>query len=41
MNSIRDPDDKLAATEGRVNPPEAEIAVVKPDGSRARAGEEG
>jgi acyl-CoA synthetase (AMP-forming)/AMP-acid ligase II len=41
MNTVRDPDAKLAATEGRVNPPGAEIAVVKVDGSRARAGEEG
>jgi acyl-CoA synthetase (AMP-forming)/AMP-acid ligase II len=41
MNSIRDPDEKLAHTEGRVNPPEAEIRVVKPDGSVAARGEEG
>jgi acyl-CoA synthetase (AMP-forming)/AMP-acid ligase II len=41
MNSIRDSDEKLAHTEGRVNPPEAEIRVVKPDGSVAARGEEG
>lgn len=41
MNSVRDPDDKLAHTEGRPNPPEAQISVVKPDGSLARPGEEG
>jgi acyl-CoA synthetase (AMP-forming)/AMP-acid ligase II len=41
MNTVRDPDDKLAETEGRANPPEAEIRIVRPDGSRAAAGEEG
>jgi acyl-CoA synthetase (AMP-forming)/AMP-acid ligase II len=41
MNGVRDPDAKLAHTEGRVNPPEAEIEVLRRDGSRARPGEEG
>jgi non-ribosomal peptide synthetase component E (peptide arylation enzyme) len=41
MNSVRDADEKLAYTEGRTNPPEAEIRVVRPDGSLAGTGEEG
>jgi non-ribosomal peptide synthetase component E (peptide arylation enzyme) len=41
MNSVRDPDDKLAHTEGRANPPEAEIAVWTLGGRRAAPGEEG
>ena len=41
MNSIRDADEKLANTEGRVNPPETEIHVVRPDGTPAAPGEEG
>ena len=41
MNGVRDPDAKLAATEGRVNPPDAEIAVWTLDGRRAAPGEEG
>jgi acyl-CoA synthetase (AMP-forming)/AMP-acid ligase II len=41
MNSVRDPDEKLAHTEGRANPPEAEIRVVRRDGSMAGPGEEG
>jgi acyl-CoA synthetase (AMP-forming)/AMP-acid ligase II len=41
MNSIRDPDDKLARTEGRPNPPGAEIAIERPDGNPAGPGEEG
>jgi acyl-CoA synthetase (AMP-forming)/AMP-acid ligase II len=41
MNSIRDPDDKLARTEGRPNPPGAEIAIERPDGIPAGPGEEG
>ncbi|HKA13501.1 MAG TPA: AMP-binding protein [Myxococcota bacterium] len=41
MNSVRDPDAKLAHTEGRANPPEAEIRVVRSDGGLAAAGEEG
>ena len=41
MNSIRDPDEKLARTEGRPNPPGAEIAIARPDGSPAGPGEEG
>jgi acyl-CoA synthetase (AMP-forming)/AMP-acid ligase II len=41
MNTVRDPDAKLAHTEGRANPPGAEIAVVAPDGRTLAAGEEG
>lgn len=41
MCGMGDPDDKLAVTEGRPNPPEAEIRVVKSDGARALPGEEG
>ncbi len=41
MSSPRDPDLKLAHTEGRANPPELEIRVVRSDGSRAGPGEEG
>ena len=41
MCNTLDPDQKLADTEGRVNPPGAEIRVVKSDGSIAAPGEEG
>jgi acyl-CoA synthetase (AMP-forming)/AMP-acid ligase II len=41
MNTTREPDAKLAHTEGRPNPPEAEIRVVGPDGSPAAPGGEG
>jgi len=41
MSNADDPDDKLAVTEGRPNPPEAEIRVAKTDGTLASAGEEG
>jgi len=41
MNSVRDPDEKLAHTEGRANPPEAEIEVRRPDGTTPPRGEEG
>jgi cyclohexanecarboxylate-CoA ligase len=41
MNSVRDPDAKLAHTEGRPNPPGAEIHVVRLDGTPADPGEDG
>ncbi len=41
MNSVRDGDEQLAHTEGCVNPPEAEIRVLRADGTRAGPGEEG
>jgi len=41
MCRTTDPDEKLAETEGPVNPPGAEMRVVKLDGSPAQAGEEG
>lgn len=41
MNKTTDPQEKLARTEGRPNPPGARIKVVKPDGSIAGPGEEG
>lgn len=41
MNATTDPSEKLAYTEGTVNPPEAEIRVVKMDGTPAGPGEEG
>ncbi|TMA25864.1 MAG: cyclohexanecarboxylate-CoA ligase, partial [Deltaproteobacteria bacterium] len=41
MNCIRHPDEKLAHTEGRRSPPEAEIRVVRLDGGLAAPGEEG
>ncbi len=41
MNRVSDPDAKLAHTEGPVNPPGAELRVVKGDGSVAAPGEEG
>jgi acyl-CoA synthetase (AMP-forming)/AMP-acid ligase II len=40
MNSVRDPDEKLAATEGRATRG-VEIAVVRADGTRAGPGETG
>lgn len=40
MNTIRDPDDKLANTEGRLLPG-MEIKIIKPDGSRCGPGEAG
>ena len=41
MNSTRCPAEKLAHTEGRVNPPEAKLRVVTLDGREAGPGEEG
>jgi acyl-CoA synthetase (AMP-forming)/AMP-acid ligase II len=41
MGSPGDPDPKLAHTEGRACPPEAEIRAVRADGSPAGVGEEG
>jgi acyl-CoA synthetase (AMP-forming)/AMP-acid ligase II len=41
MNTTRDPDEKLAHTEGRANPPSARIRIARHDGSEARPGEEG
>ena len=41
MNTVRNSDEQLANTEGRVNPPEAEIRVMRPDGAPAAPGEEG
>jgi acyl-CoA synthetase (AMP-forming)/AMP-acid ligase II len=41
MNGPGEPDAKLAATEGRANPPETEIRVVRADGTAAGPGEEG
>ena len=41
MNGVRDPDDKLARSEGRANPPAAEIRIERPDGTPAGPGEEG
>jgi acyl-CoA synthetase (AMP-forming)/AMP-acid ligase II len=42
MNTTRDPDDKLAYTEGGVNPPgRSRIRVVTPDGRECGPGEEG
>jgi acyl-CoA synthetase (AMP-forming)/AMP-acid ligase II len=40
MNTVRDPDEKLAATEGRAARG-VRIDVVRPDGTRAGPGEEG
>jgi acyl-CoA synthetase (AMP-forming)/AMP-acid ligase II len=41
MGSPSDPDEKLAHTEGRANPPELRIRVVRADGALAAPGEEG
>jgi acyl-CoA synthetase (AMP-forming)/AMP-acid ligase II len=41
MNRVGDPDDKLAHTEGRANPSDTVIRVVRADGSEAGPGEEG
>jgi len=42
MNGIRDPDEKLANTEGSANPPgEMQIRIVKQDDTLAGVGEEG
>ncbi|MEN8161326.1 MAG: AMP-binding protein [Myxococcota bacterium] len=41
MNRVGDADEKLAHSEGRANPAEAEIRVVRSDGTLAGAGEEG
>ncbi len=41
MNSVHDPDDKLAHTEGRTCPPEVDLRVVRSDESVAAAREEG
>jgi cyclohexanecarboxylate-CoA ligase len=42
MNAFDDPDEKLAHTEGRANPPgEMQIAIVRMGGSLAASGEEG
>ena len=41
MNRVGDPDEKLAETEGRANPAETRIRIVKRDGTPAGPGEEG
>jgi acyl-CoA synthetase (AMP-forming)/AMP-acid ligase II len=41
MNTIRDPGEKLAHTEGRANPPEMQIRIVRPDGVVGEVGDEG
>lgn len=41
MNRVHDPDAKLAHTEGRANPPQMQIKVVKLDEKPAQTGEEG
>ena len=41
MNRVGDDDEKLAHTEGHPSSPAVDLRVVRPDGSRARAGEEG
>ena len=41
MNSVDDPDEKLAETEGQASPESTKIKVVKLDGAVAAAGEEG
>jgi cyclohexanecarboxylate-CoA ligase len=41
MNHVGDSDEKLAHTEGRANPPEAEIRVLRADGAPAATGEDG
>lgn len=41
MNSVRDPDEQLAHTEGRPRPAGAEIRVIGPDGGRVGPGVEG
>ncbi|MCA9504064.1 MAG: AMP-binding protein [Myxococcales bacterium] len=41
MNSVHCSDDKLARTEGRVNPPDAQIRVVLDDGGDAAPGQSG
>lgn len=41
MNTTRDPDEKLAYTEGRPSPPGARIVIVKRGGQPAAPGEEG
>jgi acyl-CoA synthetase (AMP-forming)/AMP-acid ligase II len=41
MNSVRDPDEKLAHSEGRPRPQGAAIRVVGPDGVERPAGEDG
>jgi len=41
MNGVYDPNEKLAHTEGRANPTEMRIKIVRSDGSEAAAGEEG
>jgi len=41
MNRVGDPDEKLAGTEGRANPRETVIRIVRSDGTPAGPGEEG
>lgn len=41
MNRVGNPDEKLALTEGRANPADTRIRVVRADGTLAEAGEEG
>ncbi len=41
VNRVGDDDEKLAHTEGRANPSDAELRVVRADGTRAGAGEDG
>jgi acyl-CoA synthetase (AMP-forming)/AMP-acid ligase II len=41
MNRVGNPDEKLARTEGRANPHDTQIRVVRGDGTQAGPGEEG
>ena len=41
MNRVGDPDEKLANTEGRPNPPEVRLRLMGTDGQEASRGEEG
>ena len=41
MNRVEDPDEKLAHTEGRANPRELEMRIIRAGGELATAGEEG
>jgi acyl-CoA synthetase (AMP-forming)/AMP-acid ligase II len=41
MNRVGDPDPKLAGSEGRANPPQTRIRIVRSDGALAGPGEEG
>jgi cyclohexanecarboxylate-CoA ligase len=41
MNTVRDPGEQLATSEGRPNPPEMKIRILRSDGSEAGTGKEG